>query len=150
MPDSHGRARHEHADHIEPIGLIRPTVALDPDMSRAGQLSLLSPVDSFHRKSELCTLPSLDLDERYQSIAFGNEIDVPVTVAKPALHDAPPFSSEPALRYPLSNFSKRLRGRGHGTIVGCAPGIPITLPSPFAPIHCTRTVQLFQGLEPTT
>ena len=118
MADSDTRLGKEDPDDVEPIRVVRSSVPLDPYPRGTSQLSLLTPVDRFDRKSELSSLSGLDLDERDESVPLDNEVDVPVAVAKPPLHDPPSLSTEPTLRYSLTDLPERLRGRGHGGKVG--------------------------------
>jgi hypothetical protein len=111
VSNAHSFAIHEHAHDVEPVGVSRLPVPVNPNTSRSRQLFLLLPVDRFHRISELISPARLDLDESDETLALHDEIDVTMAIPKPSLDDAPPFSPEPPLRDPLSELSERLRGR---------------------------------------
>ena len=102
VADSDALALDQHPHHIEPVRIIRPAMAGDPDARRASQLLLLPPVDRFDGTAEPVPAPSLDLDERHHPIPLDDEIDVAMPGAEPALYDAPPALPEPSLRDPLS------------------------------------------------
>ena len=88
-------------DHVEPVRIVRPAMAGDPDARRASQLLLFPPVDRFDGTAELVPASSLDLDERHHPVPLDDEIDVAMPGAEPALNDAPPALPEPSLRDPL-------------------------------------------------
>ena len=111
VPDSDPLALDEDPDHVEPVGVVRPAMAGDPDARRASQLFLFPPVDRFDRTAEAIPAPSLDLDERHYPIPLDHEIDVAMPGAEPALHDAPPALPKPPLRDPLSQLAECLPGR---------------------------------------
>lgn len=96
----------QNADHVEPIGVVRPAMAGDPDARRASQLLLFPPVDRFDRSAEPIAAPSLDLYERHHPIPLDHEIDVAMPGAEPALHDAPPATPKPTLRDPLPQLAE--------------------------------------------
>lgn len=111
VTDTDAIAGYQDADHVEPVGLLRPPVTVDPDASGAPQLALLPPVDGRDGASELGTPSSLDLHERHHAVLLDYEIDVAMPGAEAALHDAPPPASEPPLRYPLAQLAQCLPGR---------------------------------------
>ena len=98
VADSDSLTLDQNADHVEPIGIVRPAVAGDPDARRASQLLLFPPVDRFDGTAELVPASSLDLDERHHPVPLDDEIDVAMAGAEPALNDAPPALPEPSLR----------------------------------------------------
>lgn len=102
---------HQHADHVEPIRLLRPSVTGHPHPGRPAQLLLLPPVDCPNRVSEQDSPPSLDLDERDQSGLCHDEVDVPMTASKPAMHHPPTPLPKPPLRDSLSKFAECLPDR---------------------------------------
>ena len=106
VADPDALALDEDPDHVEPVRVVRPAMAGDPDARRASQLFLLPPVDRFDGAAEPIAAPSLDLDERHYSISLDHEIDVAVPGAEPALHDAPPAPPEPPLRDPLPQLAE--------------------------------------------
>ena len=91
---------------VEPVGVVRPAVAGDPDACGTSQLLLFPPVDRFDRSAESITASSLDLDERHHPISLDHEIDVAMPGAEPALHDAPPTLPKPSLRDPLPQLAE--------------------------------------------
>jgi hypothetical protein len=72
---------------------------------------LLAPIHGFHRIAKLRPAARLYLDERYQSLALDDEIDVAVTAPKSALNHAPTLAPEPPLRDPLAKLAEPLLGR---------------------------------------
>jgi hypothetical protein len=111
VPHPHAIAIDENADDVEPIRLGRPAVAVDPDVGRASQLLLFLPVDRFYRIPELTPAARLDLDERHETLAFDDQIDVSMSVAKSALNDPPAVPTKPPLRDSLSELPECLLGR---------------------------------------
>ena len=111
VADPDALALDQNADHVEPIGVVRPAMAGHPDARRASQLFLFPPVDRFDRSAEPVAAPRLDLDERHYSIPLDHEIDVAMPGAEPALHDAPPALPKPSLRDPLPQLAECLPGR---------------------------------------
>ena len=111
VADPHPIALDEHANHVEPVSVGGPAVAIDPDPRRAAQLPLFSPVHRFDRTAEPIAASSLDLDERHYAISLDHEIDVAMPGAEPALHHAPPALPKPSLRDPLPQLAECLPGR---------------------------------------
>jgi hypothetical protein len=111
VSNPNARAFEDHPDDVEPVGLRRPAVAIDPDHRGTSQLPLLPPIDRFDRATEPFVTASLDLDEGDRTVALDYEVDVPMPVAEASLQYAPPVPLEPPLSDPFSDFAKGLRGR---------------------------------------
>jgi hypothetical protein len=111
VADTHPLAVHQDTDDIEPIRFGGPPMTIDPNVGRASQLLLFLPVDRFYRVTELASPACLDLDERNETLTFDHKINVPMSVAKPALNDPPAVSPKPPLRDPFSELSECLPGR---------------------------------------
>ena len=111
VSDPYSRAFDDHPDDVEPVGLLRPAVAIDPDHRGTSQLPLFPPVDGFERAAKPFVTAGFDLDECDRAIALDYEVDVPVPIAEASLQDAPPVPPEPTLGDPFSDFAKGLRGR---------------------------------------
>lgn len=111
MSDADAIARHQHPDDIEPIRVLGPSVAVDPDLGGFRQLLLLPPVDCFHRVTEPVSSSRLHLDERNRPLAFDDEVDVAMAGAKAPLKHSPTRASEPPLRDALAELSECLPGR---------------------------------------
>jgi len=101
----------EHADHVEPIRLRVPSMAIDPNHGGSLQLFAFPPVNRLHRTAKVRPSPSLYLDEGYDAIPLDHQIDVTVPVPEATLDHAPPPPSEPPLSDSLSELAKRLPGR---------------------------------------
>jgi hypothetical protein len=71
-------AINQHADDIETVRLPWPAMAVDPGTGRPGKLALLAPVDRFDGIAEVGGVARFNLDERDQTAAFDDEVDVPV------------------------------------------------------------------------
>ena len=106
VPDSDPRPVHEHADHVEAIGVVPTAVPVDPDPRRTSQLLLLPPVDCFDWSPEPVPAPSLHFDEGHHPISLDHQIDVAMPGTEPALDDAPPPLPEPSLRDPLPQLAE--------------------------------------------
>ena len=111
MAHSYFGALQQHADHIEPIRLRLPSVAIDPDQGRALQFPLFAPVNCLDRTAELRATAGFHLNKRHQTIPLHHEIDVAMTVSKPTLHHAPAATPEPSLRDSFSELAKGLPSR---------------------------------------
>jgi hypothetical protein len=103
-------ALEQHADHVKPVRLRLPPVAIDPDHGRALQFPLFAPVNCLNRTAELCATAGFYLDKRHQTIPFDHQIDVAMAVSKPALDHAPAPPSQPSLRDSFSELAKDLPG----------------------------------------
>jgi hypothetical protein len=104
-------ALEQHADHIEPVRLRLPPVAIDPDQGRALQFPLFAPVNCLNRTAELRATAGFHLNKSDQTIPLDHEIDVAMSVAEAALHYAPPTPTKPSLRDSLSELAKGLSSR---------------------------------------
>ena len=108
-PDS--GAIEEHANHVEPIGLVRPPVPVDPDHRRTLQLLAFTKVDGLYRTAELRTFSRLYLNERDRPISLYHQIDVAMTAPEPALDHAPASPSQPPFCDSFSKLTERLPSR---------------------------------------
>ena len=111
VSDPYSRALDDHPDDVEPVGLLRPAVAIDPDHRGTSQFPALPPVDGFNRATEPLVSACFDLDESDRAVALDYEVDVPVPITEASLQYAPPVPLEPTLSDPFSDFAKGLRGR---------------------------------------
>jgi hypothetical protein len=111
VSDAYAVAIDENANDVEPVGLRRPSVSVDPDEGGTRQLLLFLPVDRFHGITELASPARFDLDERNETLAFDHQVDVPMSVSKPPLNDPPAVAPKPPLRNSLSELSECLLGR---------------------------------------
>jgi hypothetical protein len=111
VSDPNSRTFHDHPDDVEPVRLLRPAVAIDPDHRGTSQLPALPPVDGFNRAAEALVTAGFDLDEGDRAVALDYEVDIPVPIAEASLQYAPPVSPEPTLGDSFSDFAKGLRGR---------------------------------------
>lgn len=101
----------QHSDHVEPVRLRLPAVAIDPDHGRALQLFLFAPVNCLNRTAELAATPGLHFNEGHHPLPLDDQIDVAMAATKPALNHPPASLPEPPLRDSFPEFAKRLPGR---------------------------------------
>jgi hypothetical protein len=111
VADPNFGAVQQYADHIEPIELRLPPVAVDPDERRALQLLAFPIVDCLDRTAKLRALPSLDLDKCNNSIPLHDQIDVAMAALEASLDNPPTAPPKPPLRYSLSELAECLPGR---------------------------------------
>src|SRR5262249_8029462 len=108
---SHAIPLHEYPDDVEAVGIVRPTVTVDPDRGGADQLALLTPIPRHDGIAEFTAATSLPLDDRPRALALHDEVDVPMPAPKPPLHYAPPAPLEPSLGDLLPQLPELLFGR---------------------------------------
>src|SRR5262249_38955476 len=108
---SHAVAFHEHPDDVEPVGVVRAPVPVDPDRGGADQLALLAPIHRLDRITEFAAAARLDLDERHRALPLHHEIAVPMPTPEPPLHHPPSVALEPSLRDLLAQLAELLAGR---------------------------------------
>ena len=111
MAYSYFGALEQHADHVKPVRLRLPPVAIDPDHGRALQFPLFAPVNCLNRTAELRATAGFYLDKRHQPFPFDDEIDVTMAIAKAALHHTPTTPPQPSLSDPLPECAKGLPDR---------------------------------------
>ena len=111
MADPHVGTIQEDADHVEPVLLRRPPVAVDPDHGGSLQLLALPPVNGLHRTTKIGPPPRLHLDEGDRPVLLDHEVDIPMAVPEPALNHTPPVLPQPSLGYPLSELPEHLSSR---------------------------------------
>jgi hypothetical protein len=104
-------APEQHADHVEPVRLRLPPMAIDPDQGRALQFPLFAPVNCLNRTAELRATAGFHLNKCHQSVAFDHQVDIATTISEPALHHAPTATAKPPLRDSLPELSKGLSSR---------------------------------------
>jgi len=88
-------------DYIESEGVARLLEAGDPNFGRSAELALLSPVDGAHRPPEIVRRARFYLNEGDRPsgvmlVTGHDKIDIPMTVPKPTLGNAPAVDLEPA------------------------------------------------------
>ena len=101
----------EHADHVEPIGLIRTPVAVDPHHGRALQLLAFAMVDRLDGAAKLGSLPGFHFHKSDGPVSLNHQIDVTVSRAEAALNHAPASSPQPPFCDSFPKLSKRLPSR---------------------------------------
>ena len=110
MADPNFGAVQQHADHVEPIRLRFPPMAVDPDHRRALQLLALAVVNCLHRTAEFSAFSSFDLDKSDRRIPLDHQIDIAMSAPEAPLDNPPSASPKPPLRYSLAELAKRLPG----------------------------------------
>ena len=88
--------------HVEPVRIALPSVTVDPDQSRSGQLSLLSPPHRFDRLAKLRSSARFHLNEADEPIALHDQVDVAMTTSEATHEHAPALPFQPPLRYSLA------------------------------------------------
>jgi|SRR5688572_8572250 len=114
VPNSNAFLLDQHPHHIEPVGLVRAAMPIDPDQSRPRKLTLLSPAHRLDGLTELRPAARLDLDEAHEPVALHHQIDVAVTAPKPSHQNAPSLLLQPALGHPLAQLPERQSVGRHG------------------------------------
>ena len=107
-------AVYEHPDHVEPIRFLGTPVTVDPDVRALRELALLAMINGLDRITELSATSRFDFNECDERIALHDDVDVAAAVAKTAIHDAPPFASEPSRGDLLAKNTHALIVCGHG------------------------------------
>jgi len=111
VADPNVGAMQQHADHVEPIRLRLPPVAIDPNQRGTLQLHALPVVNSLNRPAKIRPSPRFHLDEGDDPIPLDDQIYVPMTRPEAPLNHPPAASPKPSLRNSFPEFAKRLPGR---------------------------------------
>ena len=85
----------KHSNDVESIALPGSPEAVNPDVGRSRQLSALSPADGFYWTTKVVGAPSFDFDKYDHVAALHYQIDIPVSIAKPATHHPPSLPLQP-------------------------------------------------------
>lgn len=122
MLHPHPAGIEKNSDHVEPVGIIRFSKAICPDLRRPTQLSLLSPVHTAKRAAEIRRPPRLHFhkcNDPAGSLPPGrNKINIPVTRPKTAVQYRPALRNKPLLGNALSPLPEFLPLAGHSPSVG--------------------------------
>lgn len=133
VPHSHAFLLDQHAYDVEPVRVVLPSVAVDPDQSRAGQFSLLSPPDGFDGLAKLRSSTRFHLHEGHEPVTLHDEVDVAMTASEATHEHAPSLSPQPPFRHSLAQLAEcpSLRCHGRASYAGLVSGA-----SPFGCDRC--------------
>jgi len=95
MPNPNSGLIHEHTDNIESIALPGLPEAIYPHLRRSRQLSALAPSNRFDWAAKVIGAASFNLDEDDGVVAFYNQVDIPVSIPKPATQHSPSLPPQP-------------------------------------------------------
>lgn len=104
-------ALEQHPDHVEPVLLRLPSMAIDPDQGGALQFPLFAPRNRLHWAAELYATTCFHFDKGHHPLALDHQVDVAVAVPESTLDHAPTLSTKPSLRDPFPQLAKRLPSR---------------------------------------